>query len=125
MSRVNENIWTSREVKADGAGFELRGRRIQPNLHSDDNTIATRMISRQKKLGQFFTPEAVASALVNWAVRKAQDRLLDPSCGDGQFLAYHRRAVGIEPTAKAVHLSTATRSISCGTIRTFFPALIP
>lgn len=54
------------------------------------------MISRQKKLGQFFTPESVASALVNWAVRKTQDRLLDPSCGDGQFLAFHRRAVGIE-----------------------------
>ena len=54
------------------------------------------MISRQKKLGQFFTPDSVAAALVNWAVRKTQDRLLDPSCGDGQFLACHRRAIGIE-----------------------------
>jgi len=54
------------------------------------------MISRQKRLGQFFTPESVASALVSWAVRKTQDRLLDPSCGDGQFLACHRHAVGIE-----------------------------
>ena len=96
MSPVIENIWTRRQVKANGEGFELRGRRNQPNSHSDDNTIPTRMISRQKKLGQFFTPEAVASELVNWAVRKGQDRLLDPSCGDGQFLACHRRAVGIE-----------------------------
>src|SRR5712664_2169340 len=54
------------------------------------------MISQQKELGQFFTPDTVASALVKWVVRKAQDRLLDPSCGDGQFLACHRRAVGIE-----------------------------
>ena len=54
------------------------------------------MISRRKKLGQFFTPETVATALVTWAVRKTQDCLLDPSCGDGQFLACHRRAVGIE-----------------------------
>jgi adenine-specific DNA-methyltransferase len=54
------------------------------------------MISRQKKFGQFFTPDAVASALVNWAARQPQDRLLDPACGDGQFLACHRRAVGIE-----------------------------
>ena len=54
------------------------------------------MISRQKKLGQFFTPDSVAAALVNWAVRNVQDRLLDPSCGDGKFLAYHRRSVGIE-----------------------------
>lgn len=54
------------------------------------------MISRQKELGQFFTPDSVASALVKWAARKTQDRLLDPSCGDGQFLACHRCAVGIE-----------------------------
>ena len=93
---MNENIWTRRGVEASGKGFELRGRRNQPNFRSDDNATATRMISRQKTFGQFFTPEFVASALVNWAVRKAQDRLLDPSCGDGQFLACHRRAVGIE-----------------------------
>src|SRR5207249_6467832 len=96
VSPAKENIWTRHDVEANGKGFELRGRRNQPNLHSDGNTIANRMISQQKKLGQFFTPEAVAAALVNWAVRKAQDRLLDPSCGDGQFLACHRRAVGIE-----------------------------
>src|SRR5439155_3154963 len=51
---------------------------------------------RTKELGQFFTPEPVARTLVNWAVRKPADRLLDPSCGDGEFLACHRRSVGIE-----------------------------
>jgi adenine-specific DNA-methyltransferase len=54
------------------------------------------MSASRKKLGQFFTPEAVAKTLVNWAVRKPSDRLLDPSCGDGEFLACHRRSVGIE-----------------------------
>lgn len=50
----------------------------------------------QKNSGAYFTPREVASALVSWVVRSPSDRLLDPSCGDGQFLAAHRRSVGIE-----------------------------
>jgi adenine-specific DNA-methyltransferase len=53
-------------------------------------------MSRAKQLGQFFTPEPVAKALVRWAVRSAADRILDPSCGDGEFLSAHEHAVGIE-----------------------------
>src|SRR2546430_10689129 len=55
-----------------------------------------RMSAHRKELGQFFTPESVARTLVSWAVQKPSDRLLDPSCGDGEFLACHRRSVGIE-----------------------------
>lgn len=51
---------------------------------------------RQKQLGQFFTPPAVAEALVSWLRPKPTERLLDPSCGDGQFLTLHRRSVGLE-----------------------------
>jgi len=54
------------------------------------------MSASRKELGQFFTPEAVARTLVSWAARKSSDRLLDPSCGDGEFLSCHRRSVGIE-----------------------------
>lgn len=50
----------------------------------------------RKNLGQFFTPAEVADTLVRWAVRQSTDRLLDPSCGDGGFLASHPRSVGIE-----------------------------
>ena len=50
----------------------------------------------QKQSGAFFTPEGIARSLTAWAVRRASDRLLDPSCGDGQFLARHRNSVGIE-----------------------------
>lgn len=49
-----------------------------------------------KDSGAYFTPDAVARALVAWAVRSGSDRLLDPSCGDGRFLAAHRKSVGIE-----------------------------
>lgn len=52
--------------------------------------------SSAKILGQFFTPQAVASTLVSWAVRTEHDRLLDPSCGDGRFIRQHRMSVGVD-----------------------------
>jgi adenine-specific DNA-methyltransferase len=50
----------------------------------------------RKRSGSYFTPDDGVRALVNWAVRRPSDRLLDPSCGDGRFLAAHRKSVGIE-----------------------------
>ena len=49
-----------------------------------------------KTLGAYFTPEAVAAALVRWVVRDPADLLLDPSSGDGRFVALHRNSVGVE-----------------------------
>jgi adenine-specific DNA-methyltransferase len=54
------------------------------------------IVNREKLTGAFFTPEPLAEALVCWAVRDETDRLLDPSCGDGRFIAAHASAVGIE-----------------------------
>jgi adenine-specific DNA methylase len=50
----------------------------------------------RKRTGAYFTPDDVAQTLVQWAVRRETDRLLDPSCGDGQFIVRHQRSVGIE-----------------------------
>ncbi|MFK8250215.1 N-6 DNA methylase [Ancylobacter terrae] len=50
----------------------------------------------QKHSGAYFTPDPVVAALVRWAVSDPADRMLDPSCGDGRFLAGHRNSVGIE-----------------------------
>lgn len=50
----------------------------------------------RKHRGAYFTPDDVAATLIGWALRSPRDRLLDPSCGDGQFIAGHRNAVGIE-----------------------------
>ena len=54
------------------------------------------MNSRRKQLGQYFTPPEVARSLVRWAVENPRARLLDPSCGDGRFLIWHRHSVGVE-----------------------------
>lgn len=49
-----------------------------------------------KRLGQVFTPDDVVRTLVGWVVRRQADRLLDPACGDGRFIACHRASVGVE-----------------------------
>ncbi|MCW5770561.1 MAG: N-6 DNA methylase, partial [Rhodospirillaceae bacterium] len=49
-----------------------------------------------KANGAFFTPEPVARSLLSWVARHPDDSILDPSCGDGRFLAAHRNVVGIE-----------------------------
>ena len=59
-----------------------------------------------KTLGAYFTPEAVADALVRWAVRDPGDILLDPSSGDGRFVARHRNSVGVERDPASVAAAT-------------------
>ena len=60
---------------------------------------ATATTTRQKETGAYFTPPDAVSALVRWAARRPSDRLLDPSCGDGRFIALHPRSVGVEQEA--------------------------
>jgi adenine-specific DNA-methyltransferase len=61
----------------------------------------------QKRLGQFFTAPEVAQTLVRWVVKHPGQRLLDPSCGDGEFLICHRRAVGIDVAREHTLLARA------------------
>ena len=56
----------------------------------------------RKQAGAYYTPDPVVSNLVRWAVRKETDRLLDPSCGDGRFIAAHRNSFGVEQDTEAV-----------------------
>lgn len=56
-----------------------------------------------KRSGAYFTPDDVAATLVGWAVAQPSDRMLDPSCGDGQFIARHPLSVGIEQNPVSAH----------------------
>ncbi len=49
-----------------------------------------------KETGAYYTPDEVVFSLVRWVVRSPKDRMLDPSCGDGRFLALHPNSLGIE-----------------------------
>ena len=42
---------------------------------------------RRKARGAFFTPAEITTFLSGWAIRSGSDRVLEPSCGDGAFLA--------------------------------------
>ena len=55
----------------------------------------------QKETGAYSTPLDVVCAFVKWPARRASDRLLDPSCGAGRFIALHRRSVGVELEAES------------------------
>ena len=46
--------------------------------------------ARQKEFGAFYTPPAMAAALVRWAVRSPTDHVLDPSFGGLVFLRVAR-----------------------------------
>ena len=60
-----------------------------------------------KARGAYYTPQAAAASLVRWAVRNQDDRLLDPSCGDGRFLAHHWNSTGIDNNPEAAASATA------------------
>ena len=62
--------------------------------------------SSRKASGAYFTPEWIASCLTQWVIRSDADRLLDPSCGDGRFIACHRNSLGIEQ-----HRESAARAM--------------
>lgn len=66
-----------------------------------------------KEKGAYYTPEPAVRSLLGWAIRSADDRLLDPSCGDGRFVTGHANSVGIErdPAASALARKRAPGAI--------------
>lgn len=40
----------------------------------------------QKLRGGYYTPDILAEYLANWAIRGGNERILEPSCGDGSFV---------------------------------------
>jgi len=55
---------------------------------SPEAAFAARVpMERRKRLGQFFTPPAVAQAMTDWCCRHAPEALLDPAVGPGIFPA--------------------------------------
>ena len=48
--------------------------------------LSSPAVDRRKELGVFYTPPDLVSALVDWAVRDADDRILEPAAGEAAFL---------------------------------------
>ena len=75
-------------------------------LFAGDEKFQTRMPKAQKQNGAYYTPESVVQTLLSWVIRRKDDRLLDPSCGDGRFIASHPNSVGIEWDSASVRAAT-------------------
>lgn len=45
-------------------------------------------VDDRKSRGAFFTPPSIAAFMTKWAVRDADDAVLEPSAGDAEFLAH-------------------------------------
>lgn len=63
-------------------------------------------VSQAKANGAYYTPHSVANLLVRYAVRRQSDQLLDPSCGDGRFIALHEHSIGVERDNIAADLAS-------------------
>ena len=54
----------------------------------------------RKARGAFFTPAALCDYVAQWAIRAPDDVVLEPSCGDAEFLlAAHRRLLDLGATS--------------------------
>ena len=77
----------------------------------------------RKRLGRFYTPPGVADLALGLAVRSPDDRVWDPTCGDGAFL---RRAAARGHPADLLHghdldplaVATARRAVPGAVIET-------
>lgn len=63
---------------------------------------------QRKSLGAFYSPPSLVEPLVSWAVTRADQSVLDPSCGDGVFLETAARSLlalgaGAERAASLLH----------------------
>jgi adenine-specific DNA-methyltransferase len=70
----------------------------------------------QKLRGGYYTPPPLARLLADWAIRNAADRVLEPSSGDGAFLAPATRRLrqlgASEPAIEAVEIDRDAARLS-------------
>ena len=66
--------------------------------------------SYQKLRGGYYTPGPIARFLAGWAIRSPADRVLEPSCGDGNILTAAARRL-LELGARADTLNRQLHAV--------------
>lgn len=83
----------------------------------------------RKGRGAYFTPEAVARFIIQWAVRSRSDDVIEPSCGEAVFLhqldrTHDGRIVGVEihpASAREAHRTLSQAGVAAEVhVRDFF-----
>lgn len=72
-----------------------------------DQAAAPASEADRKLRGGYYTPQPIAEVLTRWAIRDASTEVLEPSCGDGEFLAALIRKVERGSLVTAVELDWA------------------
>lgn len=80
---------------------------IKPNKQRTHSGRFTDL-DADKLRGGYYTPPALADWLCAWAIRRGTDRVLEPSCGDGSFLAAAARRLS---SVGAVDIAEQLRGI--------------
>lgn len=60
-----------------------------------------------KLRGGYYTPSDIADFIINWAVRSPGDTIMEPSCGDGSFLAAIQKKNAEPANVTGVELDSA------------------
>lgn len=63
----------------------------------------------RKARGAFFTPALLCDYVVNWAIRRVDDQVLEPSCGDAEFLVAATERLGVTPRGEATPSENSRR----------------
>lgn len=68
-----------------------------------------------KSRGAYYTPAPLAEAICRWAIRSRQDRVFDPSAGDGAFLRAARPFTALKPEGIELDAGAARAAgVPCG-----------
>lgn len=70
VATLNGQVYLANEIEEFGRTLALSSRTPR---------------TKERALGAYFTPDAPATLMARWAVRSANDVVLEPSLGDGQF----------------------------------------
>ena len=76
--------------------------------------------STNKLRGGYYTPSTITEFLSKWAIKEKESRVLEPSCGDGQFLISLTKLFGNNVSITAIELikEEADKAIAQGNKKT-------
>lgn len=77
--------------------------------------------SPQKLRGAFYTPPALCHYLAEWAIRESEDAILEPSCGDAEFLIAAAKQLSWlgnnNPALAGVEIDAASATVAANRLR--------
>lgn len=75
-------------------------------------------VDNQKLRGGYYTPIELSDYLTNWAIRSGNEKILEPSCGDGNFIdSILRRLTVLKKSGSKISSKIAAIEIETGELK--------